>query len=170
MLTIEPNKINRESPLRKKGKPNNIDETTLFQTETYQGSNTHNEDMDVEGEEIPTRTQYHSLQANPQPQADTGKPNNLDKTSFSQIDTPTRSNRHDITTMEVEEEEIPLGPQYVPLPPSPKRNQPSLKTNTDNDEQKSTATTRPTEGEWITKEKKDKRTTRNMTQTKYLIQ
>ena len=99
-----------------------------------------------------------------------GKPTNLEETTFSQIDTPTRSNTNKQTSesnhdddMEIEEIDPQLGPQYHPLPPSPQR-------NTGNEEPHSMTVgisdTVPEESEWITKEKKDRRFPKPMTQTK----
>ena len=112
-----------------------------------------------------------------------GKPTNLEETSFSQIETPPRSNinhndqqKLSPQNMEVDDEppmgpnfdsttdlDIQLGPQYHPLPPSPQRN------TGNNVQQQITADisdVNSEESEWITKGKKDRRIPNPMPQTK----
>ena len=107
MLTIESNITMRESPLRKKGKPNNLEATTYSQTET------------------PTRSNKTSLDT-------------------------------DLTDMDTDDNEPPMGPLFDALPDSPHRDQADIPGNN---------IPAPKEEVWITKEKKDKRANRSMTQT-----
>jgi hypothetical protein len=96
-----------------------------------------------------------------------GKPNNLEATIYSQTETPTRSNKtpfvETTTDMDTDDSEPPMGPLFDALPNSPQR------TKENNHEQYGDSDTNtvplPQEEVWITKEKKDKRATRPMTQT-----
>jgi hypothetical protein len=88
-----------------------------------------------------------------------GKPNNLEATTFSQIKTPTRSNRqptNNASDMEMdieEEEEEPMGPHFDQ----------EIKDTIGNDDTMNASES--SKNEWIVKEKKEKRTPK-MTQTK----
>ena len=95
-----------------------------------------------------------------------GKPNNLEATTFSQVETPTRSNRqpaNNASDMEMdieEDEEPPMGPHF---------DQEILFdqeiTDAIGNDDTITTPAEPSENEWIVKEKKEKRT-QKMTQTK----
>jgi hypothetical protein len=93
-----------------------------------------------------------------------GKPNNLETTTFSQIETPTRSNKQqnnstsDSDMDTEEEEEEPMGPHF-------EQEINSTIGDNNNTNQDTINEPEPLENEWITKEKKEKKTAK-MTQTK----
>ena len=98
-----------------------------------------------------------------------GKPNNLEATTYSQTETPTRSNKTSPDTlptdMDTDDNEPLMGPLYDALPDSPQRIKAHIQRYEDGQPDNSTPTTTAKEEVWITKEKKDKRATRSMTQT-----
>jgi hypothetical protein len=152
MLTIDSTQITRESPLRKKGKPNNLEQTAFSQRETPIRSNKHDITMEVEECEQPLGLRFDTThESPPRNNINTSNSNKHDKSLTKQQD----------NVMEIEEEELTEypHPHHVPLPASPQR-------NTETIIQADRSTVRTSEGEWITKEKKDKRSTRTMTQTK----
>jgi hypothetical protein len=97
-----------------------------------------------------------------------GKPNNLEATTYSQTETPTRSNKTSPDTlptdMDTDDNEPLMSPLYAALPDSPQRNKDHIQRYEDGQPDNSIPV--PAKEEvWITKEKKDKRATRSMTQT-----
>ena len=96
-----------------------------------------------------------------------GNPYAVEQESYEEIDTtPNR------LAMDIEEEE-PMGPHFNNTPNSPNRVdniQTQSKENHKAEDKETNIDSESSEGEWITKEKKEKRLPRNMTQTKNLIQ
>ena len=99
-----------------------------------------------------------------------GRPNNLEATTYSQTDTPMRSNRTQIETnnddMETDDDEPLMGPLFTKLPDSPPRN--NERDTTLQQSETDTITARPEDEGWLTKGKKGKKSTKMMTQTTIL--